>query len=51
VVVLSVLLGGVVVGRGHGLDAGEGPAVDQVLVAPLVLDTGVADGADVVGIL
>ncbi|HEY2717357.1 MAG TPA: hypothetical protein VGI73_14155 [Solirubrobacterales bacterium] len=51
VVVLSVLLGGAVVGGEDGLGFGEGRAVDQVLVPALVLDPGVADHTDVVGVL
>lgn len=46
VVVLSVLLGGVVVGGEDGLGF-----VDQVLVAALVFDPGVADDAHVVRVL
>ena len=51
VVVLSVLLGGVVVGGEDGLGFVEAGFVDQMLVAALVLDPGVADHPHVVGVL
>ncbi len=51
VVVLSVLLGGVVVGGEDSPGLGKGGGVDQVLVTALVFDPGVADGAHVVGVL
>jgi hypothetical protein len=50
VVVLAVLFPGVVVRLENGLDSGEGVLVDQRFVAAVVLDSAVADGADVVGI-
>ncbi|HET7485471.1 MAG TPA: hypothetical protein VFJ64_08860 [Solirubrobacterales bacterium] len=51
VAVLSVLLRRVAMGGQHGLCLGEGGGIDQVLMAPLVLDPGVADDAHVVGVL
>lgn len=50
-VVLSVLLGGVVVGSEDGPGVGEGGGVDQVLVTALVFDARLADDSYVVGVL